>query len=54
MRTLVDWLEMIHPNKTPTTQMSEWELGVQAGQRMLIEQIKIKLNTEGVNDDEVK
>ena len=47
----MDWLEKLHPHQTQILLLSEWEQGVEAGYRLLIEQIKIKLKIEGVNDD---
>jgi len=44
--TFIKWLEERYPNSTPTTKLSEWELGVKAGERMVIEEIKIKLQAE--------
>ena len=46
MEQLLKWLEERYPNKVPTTLVTEWELGVLAGERMLIQEIKIKLHTE--------
>lgn len=51
--TLLKWLEELHPNRTPTTQLTEWEQGVETGYRLLIEQIKIKLKIEGVQEEHV-
>ncbi len=48
---LLKWLEEAYPDKTPTTKLGDWELGILAGERMLIEQIKIKLNIHKENDD---
>ena len=53
MEQLIKWLEEKYPNKVPTYKMSEWELGVLAGERMLIEDIKIKLNVEEIIVDDV-
>ena len=50
---LLKWLEENYPDKTPTTRLPEWELGVKAGQRMLIEQLKIKLKIEETNTHDV-
>lgn len=38
----IKWLDILVPDKAPLTKMSEWELGLLAGQRILIEQIKNK------------
>lgn len=48
------WLEEKHPQRTPITELSDWELGVEAGYRLLIEQIKIKLKLEGVDEQHVR
>ena len=43
---LLQWLDDYCPNKVPTSQLTEWEYGVLAGQRLLIEHIKYKLKVE--------
>ncbi len=50
----IKWLEERCPNKVPTTILSEWELGVLAGERMLVEDIKVKLRIEEVVDENIK
>jgi len=42
----IQWLEEIAPNKTPTTELTPFEYGVLAGYRILVEQIKIKLEVK--------
>lgn len=42
-RSILNWLEETYPNKTPTTRLTEFEYGELSGQRILIEQLKIKL-----------
>ena len=51
---IVQWLEEVAPNRTPTTQLSEWEYGVLAGYRLLIEQLKIKLKINEEAEEEIK
>lgn len=36
-------MEEVCPDKAPLYRLTEWELGVLAGQRILIEDLKIKL-----------
>lgn len=42
-RSILNWLEETYPDRTPTTKMTEFEYGELAGERRLIEQLKIKL-----------
>ena len=51
--TLLKWLEELHPNRTSIVPLSEWEQGIEAGYRLLIEQIRIKLKIEGVQEEHV-
>lgn len=50
---ILKWLEEKYPNRTPTTKMTEWELGIRAGERLLIEQLKIKLKIEETDTHDV-
>jgi len=43
---ILNFLEGFCPDKIPTTKLTEFEYGVLAGQRLIIEQLKIKLKVE--------
>ncbi len=43
---LLKWLEDFAPNETPIRELTSFEYGVLAGQRLMIEQIKTKLKIE--------
>jgi len=45
-KNIVAWLDEVCPDRAPLTQLSEWEYGVLAGQRLIVEQLKIKLKIE--------
>ena len=49
---ILTFLEDYCPDRAPTIKMSEWELGVLAGQRQLIEQLKIKLKVEEIETND--
>ncbi len=49
---LIDWLEVMYPNTLPIIETSPYELGILIGQRIVIEQIKIKFKKELDKDDE--
>ena len=49
---LVDWLDIRFPDKLPTIKISDYELGVLVGQRIVVEEIKIKFKKELDKDDE--
>ncbi len=51
---IVQWLETKFPNQLPIRKISEYELGVLVGQQIVIEDLKIKLEVEEVEVDEVK
>ena len=54
MEQMMRWLEEMYPNKTPTTNLDSFELGLLAGQRILIEQLKIKLKLNNQVQEEIK
>ena len=49
---LVDWLETRYPNQLPIRQTSDYELGVLIGQRIVVEEIKLKYKKELDKHDE--
>ena len=51
--TIIEWLDEVYPDKAPLTQLTEWEYGELAGQRILIENLKIKLKVELDKEKEV-
>jgi len=55
MESLINWLEDCVPDRAPLSQLTEWEYGVLAGQRLLVEQIKIKFKVElDTTEEEIK
>jgi len=50
MTNIVDWLETRYPNQLPIKQISDYELGVLIGQRIVVEEIKLKFKKEIVED----
>ncbi len=44
--SIVDWLDIMYPDSLPLYQVTDYELGVLVGQRLLIEQLKVKYKKE--------
>ncbi len=53
--SLIDYLDTKYPNTTPTTRLTEFEYGIKAGERMLIEGLKFKYKMNEIDTvEEVK
>lgn len=42
----IQWLEAAAPDRLPLTKLTDFELGVLVGERLLVERIKIKLEAK--------
>ena len=51
---IVQWLDEAYPDKIPTSRIDFYELGILVGQRILIEQLKIKLKVDLLQEEEIK
>jgi len=51
---LIQWLDAAYPDKIPTSRVDSYELGILVGQRILIEQLKIKLKVDLLQEEEIK
>lgn len=49
---IMKWLEEAYPDRTATTELSMWEAGMRAGERVLIERLKLKLNIQSETIEE--
>lgn len=51
---ILQWLEEKFPDRLPTNNVGQFELGVLIGQRQLIEDLKVKLNLQEQKEEEIK